>query len=64
MKIFLASLATEANTFSPMPTGLQDFDLVRAADYTVEKADMAYFHSRWRTASLGGMCHTDRKKYG
>jgi len=38
MKIFLASVATETNTFSPMPTGLQDFDIIRPADYTAEKA--------------------------
>jgi microcystin degradation protein MlrC len=34
MRIFVASVATETNTFSPMPTGLADFDVVRAADYT------------------------------
>ena len=38
MKIFLASVATETNTFSPMPTGLQDFEIIRAADYTPERA--------------------------
>ena len=32
MKIFAASLATETNTFSPMPTGLDDFLLVRRND--------------------------------
>jgi microcystin degradation protein MlrC len=34
MRIFVAGVATETNTFSPMPTGLADFDVVRAADYT------------------------------
>src|SRR6266542_4320213 len=34
MKIFIASVATETNTFSPMPTGLADFDVTRAHDYT------------------------------
>jgi len=38
MKIFLASVATETNTFSPMPTGLQDFDIIRPADYTADRA--------------------------
>ena len=38
MRIFLASVATETNTFSPMPTGLQDFEIIRAADYTAERA--------------------------
>ncbi len=30
MRIFFASLATETNTFSPIPTGLADYDCVRA----------------------------------
>src|SRR5262245_49784520 len=34
MKIFVASVATETNTFSPMPTGLADFDVTRATDNT------------------------------
>lgn len=29
MRIFIASLATETNTFSPIPTGAADFDCVR-----------------------------------
>ncbi len=29
MKLFIAGLATETNTFSPMPTGLADYTLVR-----------------------------------
>lgn len=32
MKIFSACLAAETNTFSPIPTGLDDFNQVRAAD--------------------------------
>ena len=32
MKLFCASLATETNTFSPIPTGLDDFLLVRPED--------------------------------
>ena len=32
MKIFTACLATETNTFSPIPTGQQDFFTVRAKD--------------------------------
>jgi microcystin degradation protein MlrC len=38
MRVFVASVATETNTFSPMPTGLADFDVVRAVDYTEAKA--------------------------
>lgn len=37
MRIFVGGVATETNTFSPMPTGLADFEIVRAADYTPEK---------------------------
>lgn len=29
MKLFIAGLATETNTFSPMPTGLADYVQVR-----------------------------------
>ncbi len=32
MKAFAGGISTETNTFSPMPTGLADFDIVRAAD--------------------------------
>ena len=32
MRVFAGGIATETNTFSPMPTGLADFDIVRAAD--------------------------------
>ncbi|MBX3081953.1 MAG: M81 family metallopeptidase [Anaerolineae bacterium] len=34
MKIFTASLATETNTFSPMPTGLKNFMVTRHGDYS------------------------------
>ncbi|MEM7134267.1 MAG: M81 family metallopeptidase [Chloroflexota bacterium] len=30
MKVFSGGIATETNTFSPMPTGMGDFDIVRA----------------------------------
>ena len=35
MRIFAACLATETNTFSPIPTGLSDFNPVRSIDPTV-----------------------------
>ena len=55
MKIFLASIATETNTFSPMPTGLQDFEIVRAVDYTVEKAgEMGEIETFRQLAIQGG----------
>jgi microcystin degradation protein MlrC len=34
MRIFAAGIVTETNTFSPMPTGLGNFHVVRSADYT------------------------------
>ncbi len=34
MRIFGASLATETNTFSPMPTGLKSFYVARKGDYS------------------------------
>ena len=55
MKIFLASVATETNTFSPMPTGLHDFDVVRAAEYTQEKAgEMGEIETFRQLALQGG----------
>lgn len=36
MRVFAGSLSTETNTFSPTPTGMADFDIVRAADVTPE----------------------------
>ena len=32
MRIFVGGIVTETNTFSPMPTGLQNFEIVRPAD--------------------------------
>ncbi len=32
MKIFVAGIVTETNTFSPIPTGLADFEILRAVD--------------------------------
>ena len=32
MRVFAGGIATETNTFSPMPTGLADFEVIRAAD--------------------------------
>ncbi len=32
MKVFVGGIETETNTFSPMPTGLADFEIIRAAD--------------------------------
>ncbi len=32
MKVFAGGIATETNTFSPMPTGMADFEVMRAAD--------------------------------
>ncbi len=36
MRVFIASLATETNTFAPMPTSLNDFSVVRDGNYTSE----------------------------
>ncbi len=32
MRVFAGGIETETNTFSPMPTGLADFEVIRAAD--------------------------------
>lgn len=38
MRIFCAGIITETNTFSPIPTGLADFDVIRPADLGKEGA--------------------------
>ncbi len=51
MKVFAGGIATETNTFSPMPTGMADFEIIRAADVS-DAADkglkpvMALFQQR------------------
>ena len=42
MKVFAGGIATETNTFSPMPTGLADFDILRAEDLD-ETGDISGF---------------------
>ncbi len=32
MRVFAGGIVTETNTFSPMPTGMADFEIIRAAD--------------------------------
>lgn len=41
MKIFVAGIEVETNTFSPMPTGLDDFKIVRPEDITNVKATLS-----------------------
>lgn len=36
MKVFVGGVETETNTFSPMPTGMDDFRVIRAADLPAE----------------------------
>ncbi len=57
MKIFAGSVATETNTFSPMPTGLADFDITRADDHSaVEQSEESSTINllRRRTAEIDG----------
>ena len=49
MRIFAASISTETNTFSPMPTGLANYDIVRGRDLT---ADDAYWTGDGALAAL------------
>ncbi len=42
MRVFAGGIVTETNTFSPMPTGLADFEVIRAADLD-ENGEMAGF---------------------
>jgi len=42
MRVFAGGIETETNTFSPMPTGLADFEVIRAAELEGE-ADLAGF---------------------
>ena len=42
MRVFAGGIETETNTFSPMPTGLADFEVIRGADLD-ESGDMGGF---------------------
>lgn len=42
MRVFAGGIETETNTFSPMPTGMADFEVIRAADLD-ESGEMGGF---------------------
>ncbi|MEP7292117.1 MAG: M81 family metallopeptidase, partial [Chloroflexota bacterium] len=48
MKLFTACLATETNTFSPMPTGLRSFLVARGGDYSAYPAFKDSILALWR----------------
>jgi microcystin degradation protein MlrC len=54
MRIFAAGLATETNTFSTIPTGLDDFSITRARDLDGENPDFGIFSlfDLWRRNAL------------
>ena len=54
MKIFGASLATETNTFSPVPTGLKSFYVARKGDYST------YLPFKDSVVALWGKMSTER----
>ncbi|MFN8443897.1 MAG: M81 family metallopeptidase [Caldilineaceae bacterium] len=55
MKLFVGSVATETNTFSPMPTGRADFDVIRGDEFTAERAgEMGEFEALHQAALAGG----------
>ncbi|MCB0142110.1 MAG: M81 family metallopeptidase, partial [Caldilineaceae bacterium] len=49
MKVFSGGISTETNTFSPMPTGMADFDIVRAESIPAEGISPAIDHFQKRT---------------
>ena len=42
MKVFAGGISTETNTFSPMPTGMRDYTIIRPED-DVEEGTMRAF---------------------
>ena len=52
MRVFAGGIETETNTFSPMPTGMADFDVIRAADLD-ESGELPGF---------GGPCNIFRQR--
>ncbi|PHZ85476.1 M81 family metallopeptidase [Paremcibacter congregatus] len=54
MRIFTAGLSTESNTYSPMPTGFDDFEIVRASDLSPVDPDFGMFDlfGMWRNNAL------------
>jgi microcystin degradation protein MlrC len=57
MKIFAAGIATETNTFSPLPTGLEDFSVQRNIDALRGRND----HHGW---DLSGIWAREARAYG
>ena len=61
MKVFAAGIAAETNTFSPIPTGLEDFWIIRKSDIDPDNPDYGMFNLfedwRQRTLGIGGEFH-------
>lgn len=43
MKVFIASLATETNTFAPMPTSMKSFQIVRDGKHSTDQVPQAVY---------------------
>ncbi|MCA9838839.1 MAG: M81 family metallopeptidase [Trueperaceae bacterium] len=54
MKIFVAGIITETNTFSPIPTGLADFEILRGNDIDKESMARAPLIAIREKANAGG----------
>jgi microcystin degradation protein MlrC len=48
MKLFTAGIATETNTFSPVPTALKDFKVTRGGDYSTYPPNADGTVNMWR----------------
>ena len=53
MKVFAGGIATETNTFSPMPTGMADFKIVRPETIPPEGISPEIDHFQKRTLARG-----------
>lgn len=53
MKVFAGGISTETNTFSPMPTGMRDYTIIRAEDENEDGTKPSFDQFRAETEARG-----------
>ena len=61
MKLFTAGVATESNTFAPMPTGLDDYTIFRGAPPEERPTSFTQPFLVWRRLAAERGCHGGRQ---
>jgi len=53
MKVFAGGVSTETNTFSPMPTGMRDYTIIRPDDEVEKGTKIAFDRFQAETEARG-----------